>query len=566
MRNIIVVEVGSTGANFIRDIINRNHNPIGLQLNVDEVTEGNKEYKQLLDVQLNSIDADFEIIYEKDSYEETLEMVRGYDPLLVIPASERGVILATRLADDLNLLGNPYKNIDYLTLKGKMQEKIAENGLRHIKGQVITSVEQAIEYYDSEGLEEVVVKPVYSAGSVGMRICLNRQELIEHLTEQFNRLNIYGDEVKDFVVQERIKGDEYIVNTVSCNGVHRVTTIWKYHKVSSSDGTYIYDYMETINNLGLGEADIVEYAYNVADALGIQYGAVHGEYMVDDNGPVLIEVNCRPMGGNMPIKFLDLISGQHETDSILDSYLNPENFEFERRRGYKLYEHGAIKFFIVPREIAARSSPIAKISNNMKSHFKTTEISFDTIKRFVKTQDFETIGGTVYLCHTDRYAVLKDIEFLRSVEKHAFQLILSDESSKRNDLDETEGFGDVKNILNTITAYGSTLFVTDNVFDEINIMQVSPDDIDSVKGEFDCVVLNLNTSILNKKDDEIAYMLLDIIHKVKQGGLMFIPQSTYQYVSNGKVGVEAFIKILDLKIELPLHGITGFIIAKKTMR
>lgn len=396
-----------------------------------------------------------------------------------------------------------------------------------------------------------------------MKICLNRQELIDHLTELFLRENIYGDELEEFVVQERIKGDEYIVNTVSCDGVHRVTTMWKYHKIMSSDGLYIYDYMETINDLGLGESDIVEYAYNVADALEIKYGAVHGEFMVDDNGPVLIEVNCRPMGCNMPIKFLDLISDQHETDSILDSYLNPENFEFERRRGYKLYEHGAIKYFIVPREIAARSSPIAKIANNLKSHYKTTEISFDTVKRFVKTQDFETIGGTVYLCHTDGYAVLRDIEFLRSVEKHAFQLILSDESSKRNDLDENDGLDDVKDILNMITAYGSTLFVTDNVFEEMNILQVSPEDIDSVNGEFDCVVLNLNTSILNKKDDQVAYMLLNMIHKVKQGGLIFIPQSTYQYVSNGKIGVEAFIKILDLKIELPLHGITGFIIAKK---
>lgn len=563
MRNIIVVELGSTGVNFIRDIINRSYTPIGLQLNVGEVTEGNKEYKRMTAECCKSIDADFEIIHEKDSYEETLEMVRGYDPLLVIPASEKGVILATRLADDLNLLGNSYKNIDSLTLKDKMQEKIAESGLRHIRGQVITSVEQAVEYYDSEGLEEVVVKPTYSAGSVGMKICLNRQELIEHLTELFLKENLYGDEIEEFVIQERIKGDEYIVNTVSCDGVHRVTTMWKYHKVASSDGSYIYDYMETINDLSIGESDIVEYAYNVADALEIKYGAVHGEFMVDDKGPVLIEVNCRPMGGNMPIKFLDLISGQHETDSILDSYLNPENFEFERRRGYKLYEHGAIKYFIVPREIAARSSPIAKISNNLKSHFKTTEISFDTVKRFVKTQDLETIGGTVYLCHTDGYAVLKDIEFLRSVEKHAFQLILSDESSKRNDLDENDGLDDVKNILNMITAYGSTLFVTDNVFDEIDILQVSPDDIGNVKGEFDCVVLNLNTSILNKKDDQIAYMLLDMINKVKQGGLIFIPQSTYQYVSNGKVGVEAFIKILDLKIELPMHGFTGFIIAKK---
>lgn len=73
-----------------------------------------------------------------------------------------------------------------------------------------------------------------------------------------------------------------------------------------------------INELGLGEADLIEYAYDVTEAIGIKYGAVHGEYMIDEDGPVLIEVNCRPNGLNMSAKFLDKLSGQHETDSALD--------------------------------------------------------------------------------------------------------------------------------------------------------------------------------------------------------------------------------------------------------
>ena len=55
----------------------------------------------------------------------------------------------------------------------------------------------------------------------------------------------------------------------------------------------------------------------------IQYGPVHGEYMIDEKGPVLIEVNCRPMGGGMSKQFMDLAFGQHETDSALDAYLDP---------------------------------------------------------------------------------------------------------------------------------------------------------------------------------------------------------------------------------------------------
>ena len=562
MRNIVVVEPSSTGFNFIRDIVNRNFNPIALDMKVDD-TEENKAYKGMVYDSYKRIDVDFELINEKDTYEETLEMVREHDPLLVIPGSEFGVRLATKLANDLGLLCNPIENLDAMTFKDKMQEKIAEHGLRHIKGHVVRSVEEAIEYYDSEGLSEVVVKPIYSAGSVGVRICLNKDEMIDSLEKLFEDVSIYGDRLTEIVVQERIKGEEYFVNTVSCNGDHRVTLIWKYSKVKTEEGGNVYDSVDTVNELGLGEAEIVEYAYDVADALGIRYGAVHGEYMVDDKGPVLIEVNCRPSGGNMDAEYLDRISGQHETDSILDAYLNPNNFYYERDRGYKLYAHGSLKLFIVPKDIIAESSPMAHISNRLKSHYKTAQELIDEAKLFVKTQDFETTGGTVYLVHEDRYVLQRDLDFLRSVEKHAFELVLSEEQDKKVIFDEDANYEEVKSTLGRVKALGSTLFVTDQAFDEENVLQVSLDGIDDVKGDFNCVVVNLNKSIVDMKDDMISYNFLKIIDRVKVGGLIFIPESTYQYTPHGRIGAEALIKVLDLKLELPLHHLKNMVIASR---
>ena len=562
MRNIVVVEAVSTGFNFIRDIANRNFHPVVLDLNLEE-TEDNTAYKETVRSSYAKIDVDHDIIYNKDTYEETLEMVREFDPLLVIPGSESGVRLASRLASDLGLLCNPIENLDAMTLKDKMQEKIAEAGLRYIRGRVVKSVEEAVEYYDEMGFDEVVVKPKLSAGSVGVRICQNKQEMINSLAELFNDVNIYGDKLTEMVVQERIKGEEYFVNTVSCNGDHRITLMWKYSKVKTSEGGNVYDSIDTVNELGLGEAEIVEYAYDVADALGIRYGAVHGEYMVDDKGPVLIEVNCRPSGGNMDAEYLDKISGQHETDSILDAYLNPENFYYERNKGYKLYAHGSLKLFIVPKDIIAENSPMKYISNRLKSHYKTSQEVINDSKLFVKTQDFETTGGTVYLVHEDGYVLKQDLDFLRSVEKHAFNLVLSDESDKKTVVDENESYDDVKDTLNMVKGLGSTLFVTDQTFDVENVLQISPDEIDDIKGDFNCVVVNLNRSIVDMKDDMIAYLFLRIIDRVKVGGLIFIPQSTFQYTPHGRIGVEALIKVLDLKLELPLHNLKRMVIASK---
>lgn len=563
MRNIVIVEAGSTGFNFIKDIVLRNHNPIILDLKGHEGGEGSI-YKDMVHSCYEMIEDDYELLIEKDTYEETLEMIRSYDPLLVIAGSEGGVRIATRLANDLGLLCNPIENLDAMTLKDKMQEKIAEKGLRHIRGRVVRSVEEAIEYYDEEGLDEVVVKPTLSAGSVGVRICLNKEEMINSLNQLFGDVGLYGNKLTEFVVQERIKGEEYFVNTVSCNGDHRVTLMWKYNKVLTEEGGNVYDSIDTVNDLGLGEAAIVEYAYDVLDALGIKYGAVHAEYMVDDKGPVLIEVNCRPAGGNMDAEYLDRISGQHETDSILDSYLNPENFYYERYRGYKLYAHGSLKLFIVPKDVVAESSPMTYISNRLKSHYKTSQQLIDDKRLFVKTQDFETTGGTVYLVHEDGYVLQRDLDFLRSVEKKAFQLVLSEGTEKMTEVDE--GLIDLDNLKSTVDlvkARGSTLFVTDQKIEGIDILQASLDEIDDIKGDFNAVVINLNKSIVGLKDDMLAYDFLRIIEKVKVGGVILIPESTYVYTPHGRSGVEALIKVLDLKIEMPLHGLKKMVIASK---
>ncbi len=562
MRNVIVVEVGSTGFNYIRDIANRDLNPVILDLKY-EGSEANEEYKKMVHGTRDFIDVDYELITEKDTYAETLEMVREYDPLLVLPASEAGVRLAIRLANDLGLQCNPIENLDAMTLKHKMQEKIAEAGLRHIRGHVVRTVEEAIEYYDKEGLKEVVIKPVLSAGSVGVRICYNKEEMIASLNEVFNEPNLYGDAITEMVVQEYIDGEEYVVNTVSCNGDHRVTFMWKYNKIRTKEGGNVYDSINFVHDLGLGEAELVEYAYDVADALGIKYGPVHGEYMVDENGPVLIEVNCRPAGGNMDAEYLDRITGQHETDSVLDAYLNPDNFYYERNKGYKLYAYACLKSFIVPKDMIVDSAPMTHISKRLKSHHKTANALIDGPRLFKKTQDFETGGGVVYLVHEDGFVLQNDLEFLRSVEKHAFELVLSEVREKNSFCEDDLDLDEIKNLLETVKALGSLLFVSDQQFDDLYIKKVSPDKIEDVKGEFNSIVVNLNKSLVDMKDDEMTLLFLRIIDKVKRGGLVFIPESSYQFMPHGRPGAEALIQALGLKIELPLHRLGKMVIASK---
>lgn len=562
MDNIIIVECMSTGINFVQDIIDRNYNPIVLNLK-DPDSENAKVYNHHKQEDLKLITSDYELIDEKDTYEETLEMVKELNPILIVPGSEKGVILATRLSNDLNLIGNSFKNIDAMTLKDKMQERIAEYGLRSIKGQLVSNVEEAVEFYERENLKKVIIKPPYSAGSSGVKLCLNKDELIEHIEEIFDDYNVYGTKNSELLVQEFIDGDEYIVNTVSCNGDHRVTLIWKYSKVKTPDGSVIYDIMETVDELSLGEAEMISYAYKVADAIGIEYGPVHGEYMIDEKGPVLIEVNCRPCGGTLEPDYLDRISGQHETDSILDAYLKPKLFYEKRKQPYRLYAKGAIKDFIVPYDLTADSTSIHYISKQLKSHYKTVFEEIDLSgKSFIKTKDLLSSCGLIYLVNEDYYELEKDIDFIHDIEKNAFSLILSEKSDEK--VEYKTDYDDVKFLSETINDYGSVLLITDINIDNDNIKQVNPLEIEDITGHYDSVIININKCIQKKKGGEIAEIFLESIEHVKKGGVLFIPKETYENIPGGRKVIEGLIKTLKLRIEVPPSDFENIIIASKT--
>ena len=563
MENIIVVDCISTGINFIEDIINRGYNPIVLELKPSE--DIFDEYNQKIKHNYDQINEKFDMIYEKDTYEETLEAVRKVNPVLIVAGSEEGVVLATKLAEDLDLLGNSTENIDAMTLKHEMHKRLAENGLRYIRGKVIKSVDEAIEFYDDESLNGVVIKPIRSAGSANVRICSNKQEMVDAIQDLMGKKGFYGENVQELLIQERIDGDEYIVNTVSNDGWHRVTLIWKYSKIKTSEGAMIYDTVETVNTLDISEAEMVEYAYKVADAIGIKYGPVHGEYMIDKDGPVLIEVNCRPCGGNMPAKFLDEISGQHETDSILDAYLKPTRFKQKYLQRYRLQGHGALKMFNVPEDLVAKSAPMVDIGPNLKSYFKAdfAEMAEEGIF-YIKTEDLYSACGVIYLVHEDNDVLQHDINFLRSIEKYAFSLVLSPELDKVNELDEDKLVSHLTKVVDNVSEYGTGLLITDQFLDTHNIVQVGVDDVDNINEEFDYVIVNLNKSLLEKGDHLTVEVILNILKRIKVGGIVFIPETTYKYVPGQRKGIEALMIDLDLNIEVPPYGVdTGVIASKK---
>lgn len=183
MKNrIVVAEPMSTAFGFLEDIRQRGYEPVILE---SYIPEGYA--RRLMDeerkIKYSRIKYPITIIKEDPDYAVTLQKVRELDPLLVIAGGEEGVVIGTRLADDLGLTGNPFSNIDKMTQKSVMHDALKEAGLRYIRGEEVSSLEDCLLFLEKTGKQDVVLKHVHGVASVGVHLVRGREELAAALRQ-----------------------------------------------------------------------------------------------------------------------------------------------------------------------------------------------------------------------------------------------------------------------------------------------------------------------------------------------------------------------------------------------
>lgn len=549
-KKIVVVECISTGVNYIEDIIKQGYEPVVLEGH----HIGPEEDVKLIRKERDRIRAKFlqniPVIDENPNYDEVLRQVKEFDPVHIIAGSEFGVPYAVRLAHDLGLPGNPIESLDAMTQKDAMHEALKQAGVRHIRGKVIRSLEEAESCYDEFGEKGVVVKLTRGAGTQGLSLCDNREEMREAVKKALaTPLTAVGEKC-EILLQERIHGKEYIVNTVSCNGEHRLVSMWVYDKIPLPNGTNAYNYAENITELGVGHSRLIRYAYDTLNAIGIKYGPVHGEYMIDEKGPVLIEVNCRPMGAGLPREFLDLMWGQHETDSALNAYIDPERFMLKKRVPYRALRKGAIKIFILPHEIKADSAPILQITRQLKSYYSAI---FGSIGRenliLPETSNLETSGGYLYLLHEDEQTVHEDLKLMHLLEMNFSQTLFHDNDKMPL---KPKGNINIESLIKKMKLRGSVLVFSDTLQGQIeSAILTDAQGLETAYDGFDYGILDLRDPESFADMESAIQEIFKFFRKIKQGGQIIIPETTYRHLPYDMDGMEILAKTAGLVIEAP---------------
>ncbi len=557
-KSIVICEYISTGINYVDDARARGYEPVLVEGTYIGAPEYVERFRDIRDRINRRMEGKVRIIRENPDYDEILRQVRETDPVLVIAGSEFGVPMATRLAADLGLPGNPVESIPAMTEKTAMHNALREHGLRSIRGKEVSSDREALTFFRQLGNENVVVKPSRGAGSQGVFMCTGEKEMLDALHKHFAQCEAEGRKPVA-LVQERISGTEYVVNTVSCNGKHRIVSVGAYDKYELSNGTMAYNYFRYVTQLEIGHSRLMQYACQVADAIGIKYGPVHGEYMVDEKGPVLIEVNCRPMGGGLERKYSEMVSGQHETDSALDSYLDPEKFHEDSMKPYRLKRCGVCKDLVLSRDTEVFSAPVLQICKKLRSYYSATLDLLGRTEVLPQTTDMESEVGLVYLIHDDEQQVMADCMLLHELEEK-YPRILYQDSSYQDDK-WISAQRNIPVVMKAAGCHGSTLIFSDTMDEMDGAAVVNGSTLTKAYDSYDQGILDLSDPNSFADLESVIQQIFVFMEKIRTGGRILVPESTYCHLPYGIEGMEILFKVCGMLIELPVSDAPGLLVA-----
>jgi biotin carboxylase len=351
--------------------------------------------------------------------DSTAAALGGFDVAAVVPGHEVGVELADALNERLR---TPYQNGTALSAarrdKARMRAHACASGIACPRFDTFTSAANARNFAASIG-QPVVVKPTRSAGGQGVRLCDTPDKVYRHVAALLQGANVGGDPNTAVVVEEEMRGDLYMVNTVSVEGVHHVTDLWTTRKRLTEQGAFIFEYSELE---GPGEAATLATAFtsDLLTKFGIFHGPAHTEVYVQGDGvPALVEVGAR-IQGNMDPSMTVLALGTNQIVATAQAYLGAFRALPCSSEGVPLLNSHCRSIDLISTASGALVddldlSPIRRLPS-----FWSARIDVQKGSRLDPTSELLNVPGSVVLVHSDPSVIAEDYESLRNWEMEEF--------------------------------------------------------------------------------------------------------------------------------------------------
>ncbi|MEO6217164.1 MAG: GNAT family N-acetyltransferase [Sphingomonas sp.] len=328
---------------------------------------------------------------------ETVAALRDLGVEQVIAGSERGVELADQLGAALALPGNGTRLSAARRDKARMIEEVGRHGIRVPLQIESDSLDEILGWIEAGGHWPAVLKPRRAKGSDGVRLCVSAEEVtraFHAIYDQPDRLGFHNETV---LAQEFLVGREYVIDTVSHEGRHRLAALWAYGKPAPG-----FDSIGLLSTKTLLPPDgpladmLFAFAVQMLDALEIRYGAGHIEAIVDDDGPVLVEIGARLHGGPPAHLMARAATGTSQLDLLVQSCVDPAAFLEGVNQRYAM-NGGAVMALLRDADLKGEieTLPSARIVWNVQSGAASP-----------------AVAGLATLIHPDAEVVAADLEIV----------------------------------------------------------------------------------------------------------------------------------------------------------
>lgn len=397
MDAVIIVDIMSTGYKYLDLCEKYEFTPIHIRSDLNTPSIGQ------------------EVVQEK-IYDASIDysFLKEMNVIAIIPGCEKGVPLADFISEELGINNcNDYQLTEARWNKFLMGRALEERHVRAVKGQLISNVDE-LRAWHQKNLSTSVMKPIRNAASDKVFLYEGFDKGKKLFEETTAGENIFGNQINSVVVQEYVEGIQYFVNTVSCDGFHVVTDIWKLNRERNEEGAFFF---EDMSLEPAQDEKMIDYVFSCLDALGVRYGACHSEVIFDKDGFVLIETNSRLMGASISDEAFSKACPILQHEASFMSYVTPDVFlatykDFVYKTNGRLAE---VSFYIRENGILKTMPAIEEIEK-MDSFvcFSGLPVAFSKVEK-----DYSSLGtgGFAYLFSNNQEVINNDLKRIANLKK-----------------------------------------------------------------------------------------------------------------------------------------------------
>ncbi|CAL1142338.1 unnamed protein product, partial [Cladocopium goreaui] len=411
---VVVVDPFSTGGFLAAELLSQGCAVIALWTKESNIRY--HDYPKIFDPRQLLAELDEEPTVEATAarLREVVDSVDSGSLAAVICGGDSGVNAADALSEALDLRGNGGGH-------GNRRDKLVQHqaleaaGLRFARTVSGTTWEQVAAFAETEQYP-LVVKPIESAGADGFKLCDSMDEAREHFDFLNSSGRWCGAQGRGVLLQEFLEGTEYIVDHVSCDGVHKTTMLWMYD-FQEVNGHRVCIAQRPVPCDSSAMAELVAYTRQCLNALGVRNGATHTEVMWTSGGPCLVEVNCRCQGGTgFWVPLCRKMTGYSQVDAVIGAYLRQEAFDALPNTPTFLMFGDIIHLISYEERLITDTAMPGLEAVRGLSSFTDVALNVELDKMMCKTTDWNTLIGVVALCHPDPAVLAAHICLIRSME------------------------------------------------------------------------------------------------------------------------------------------------------